>query len=420
MKKLLLLVLAFTFTIGISAVVLADCPSVIDEDKMKVDWSDEFDGDSLSYWWAPQRGNGSMYGVWEWGNNEKEFYKDQNISVSDGNLVINAKYEPNAGKVGDSTYNFSSGRIWSKDRIHVGNGYVEAKIKIPSAKGIWPAFWMLGTNGVTWPGCGEIDIMESFNTKAYLQATIHYPTETNTDLYNYDQKNIGDKTEWHTYGCYRDGNYIGLYMDRKLVNYYTTQDGLVDAWSAKDSYTWQKGIYGKRSVLNDDYYLLLNVACGGNLAGGMPSTDLDVNMYVDYVRYYVDGEEPTTETPTVQPTTQAPTAAPTVKPTNKPTSIITTVSRVAKAKIKSLKNVKKKKLKVTFKKIKGVKGYQVRWCDNKSFDGYEQKSIKKTKLTIKHLDKKSTYWVKARAYKKVNGAKTYGKWSAKKKKKIKK
>ncbi len=118
MKKLLLLVATLTFTLGMSAVVMADFPDKIEESKFNVSWSDEFDGNSLSSWWAPQRGNGSMYGPWEWGNNEKEFYKDANISVSDGNLVINAKYEPNAGTVGSTTYNFSSGRIWSKDRIH--------------------------------------------------------------------------------------------------------------------------------------------------------------------------------------------------------------------------------------------------------------------------------------------------------------
>ena len=407
MKKLLLLVATLTFTLGMSAVVMADYPETIDENQFKVTWSDEFDGDSLSLWWAPQRGNGQNYGIWEWGNNEKQFYKDQNISVHDGNLDINAKYEPNAGKVGDTTYNFSSGRLWSKDRVHLGYGYTEARIRIPSEQGIWPAFWMLGTNGKNWPACGEIDIMESFNVKTYLQATIHYPSETDTDLYNYYQKIVPNKTEWHTYGCYRDGNDIAFYIDREEYGHATTDDGKTGAYSAKDGYKWINSIWGRKSVLDDDYYLLLNIACGGNLAGGMPSTSLDTHMYVDYVRQYEYVPQPTTAKPTVKPTTK-----PTVKPT--------TVSKVAKAKIKKLKNVKKKKLKITLKKIKGAAGYQVRWCDNKKFDGYEEKNVKKAKFTLKGLDKKSTYWVKVRAFKKVNGAKKYGKWSSAKKKKIKK
>ncbi len=394
MKKLALLIGILTFSIGFSTLVFGYAPNNIDESQMKIYWQDEFNGNSLSSWWAPQRGNGNQYGVWEWGNNEKQYYKDANVSVSNGNLVLNAKYEPNAGKVNSTVYNFSSGRIWSSGRVQLGYGYTEAKIKIPSAKGIWPAFWMLGTNGVKWPGCGEIDIMESFNTRSDLQATIHYPTQTNTDLYNYYKKNVSNKTEWHTYGCYRDGNFIAFYIDRELMGLAPTADGYVGAWSAKDSYSWQDSIWGRRSVLNDEHYLLLNVACGGNLAGGMPDTDLNVNMYVDYVRHYVDSPSPTT--------TKA------------------TVTKPSKAKIKSLKNKKKRKLVVTIKKIKSVAGYQIKWCDNKKFDGYESKTVKKAKYTIKGLDKKTTYWVRARAFRKSGTKKLYGNWSTSKKKKVRK
>ncbi|MCR5430396.1 MAG: glycoside hydrolase family 16 protein [Eubacterium sp.] len=407
MKRIALLIAVFTFSLGMSALVMADVPNSIDESQFKVSWSDEFDGNSLSSWWAPQRGNGNNYGVWEWGNNEKEFYKDNNISVSDGNLIINAKYEPNAGKVGDTTYNFSSGRIWSKDRIHLGYGYTEARISIPYAQGIWPAFWMLGTNGEKWPACGEIDIMEAFNTNSKLQSTIHYPGDNNKDLYNYCYENLDNKTDWHTYGCYRDGKDISFYIDRKLIGSYeiVDHDVLAYYWDSEVQRERRKVFEnGKRSVLNDDYYLLINIACGGNLAGGMPGTDLNVNMYVDYVRHYVNAPDPTTQAPT--------------KPTEKQKT--TTVLSLGKAKIKSLKNIKKKRLKLSLKKIKGAQGYQVRWCDNKKFDGYEQKNVKKPKITIKGLDKKTTYWVKARAYKKANGAKVYGKWSATKKKKVKK
>ena len=392
MKKIALLVTVLTFSIGFCVLAHADVKDNIDESQMKITWQDEFYGNSLSSWWAPQRGNGSTYGVWEWGNNEKEFYKDANISVSNGNLVLNAKYEPNAGKVNDTVYNFSSGRVWSSGRVDLGNGYTEARIKVPSAKGIWPAFWMLGTNGKTWPGCGEIDIMESFNTRTDMQATIHYPTSTNTDLYNFYKKTLTNKTNWHTYGVYRDGKNIAFYIDRELYGLATTADGYVGAWSAKDGYKWVDSIWGKRSVLNDNHYLLLNIACGGNLAQGMPDTDLNVNMYVDYVRHYVDDPKPTTKAPT--------------KP--------------GKAKIKSLKNKKKRKLIVAIKKIKSVAGYQVKWCDNKKYDGYEIKTVKKPKLTIKGLDKKSTYWVRARAFRKNGSSKLFGKWSASKKKKIKK
>ncbi len=244
---------------------------------------------------------------------------------------------------------------------------------------------MLGTNGKVWPACGEIDIMEAFNVTNVLQSTIHYPKWDGSDKYLYAQKKVDDKTQWHTFGCYRDGEVIAFYIDRQLFCKYNTSD-LASGTSA-----------GKRSVLNDEYYILFNIACGGNLAGGMPDSTLDATMYVDYVRYYVDKPE--------VPTT---------------TSKTSTVKKPSKVTIKSIKNVKKKKIKVTLKKVSGAKGYQIRWCENKKFDGYESKTTSKTTYTIKHLEKKQTYYVKARAYKLNQKTKLYGKWSKVKKIKIKK
>lgn len=406
MKKLGLLIATIVASFCFSIPAFGALTNTLDIDRYEVKWSDEFDGTELNRrYWTPQVGNGNAYGVWEWGNNEKEFYKEDNISVSDGTLKLNAKYEAGAGSVGSTTYNFSSGRIYSKQLVNIGLGYVEARIKIPSAAGIWPAFWMLGTNGKTWPSCGEIDIMEAFNTRTYLQSTVHFPDSNGKDLYTYYQKTLTDKTQWHTYGCYRDGNICAFYYDRQLVGFTETSDGNVGAWSAANSYSWQSSIYGTRSVLNDDHYLLFNIACGGNLAGGMPNSSLDVNMEVDYCRYYVEKPE--------ESSTEKVTDAPTTQPTTK------SVVAPGRASIKKATNVKKRKISITLKKISDAKGYQIRWCDSKKFQGYEQKNITKVKYTLKGLDK-GTYFIKVRAYKK-NGSKTlYGAWSKVKKVKVKK
>lgn len=105
----------------------------------------------------------------------------------------------------------------------------------------------------------------------------------------------------------------------------------------------------------------------------------------------------------------------TVKPTT-----VTVVKKPAKTKIKSLKNVKNRKVKVSIKKIKGATGYQIRWSDSKKFNGYWQKSTKKTKYTLKNLDKKTRYYIKTRAYTKNGNKKLYGSWSKKKSIKVKK
>ena len=92
----------------------------------------------------------------------------------------------------------------------------------------------------------------------------------------------------------------------------------------------------------------------------------------------------------------------------------------AKAQIKSAKNVKGKKIKVTLKKTTDAKGYEIRYCDNKKFNGYSKKTTTKTSYTIKKLDKNTKYYIKARAYVKNGSKKLYGAWSKIKKVKVKK
>ena len=375
----------------------------------KLVWSDEFNGASIdTSKWGYEIGTGSS----GWGNNEQQYYtnRSDNAYVSGGALHIRAKKESYGGM------NYTSARLNTNGKFTFTYGYVEARIKIPSSRGIWPAFWMLGTNGKTWPACGEIDIMEAFNTRSDIQSTIHYPKWNGADQYVYTNRNISNKTEWHTYGCYRDGSICAFYIDGKLLTSYGTWTNkfvritdFAETYSTADLTT---GNYaGQRSVLNDDYYLLFNVACGGNLAQGNPPTNSDwsATMEVDYVRYYVPKTAEELEQDKKNEVNK--------KDDNKNTTIVTAPAR---AKIKTLKNVKKRKMQIKLAKVSGAKGYQIRYCDNKKFQGYSVKNIKKTKVTIKKLDKKENYWVKARAYKVVNGSKKYGAWSKVKKVKIKK
>ena len=415
MRKVLAFAVVATATLGIgfagTTVKAAEPAQNIDISKMKVNWSDEFNGTELnSDHWTPEIGNGN----WGWGNNEKEYYRANNISVSDGTMKIKAQTE----KVG--SYNWTSGRIKSAGKVNIGYGYVEARIKIPSSQGIWPAFWMLGTNGKTWPACGEIDIMEAFNTRSDIQSTIHYPKWNGADQYIYTNKNVDNKTEWHTYGCYRDGKICAFYIDGQLLSVYGTwTDRYVRITDFNETFSTadlNTGTYaGRRSVLNDDYYLLFNVACGGNLAQGNPPYDTSWNrtMEVDYVRYYKE-KSPAEIAAEKKKQEEADKKAKEQAAAEKAAK-----AKPAKASI-SIKNVKGKKVKVTIKKVKTAKGYIVRTCDNKKFQGYVDKKTTKTKVTLKGFRKKETCYVKVRAYKVYKGKKIYGAWSKAKKVKIKK
>lgn len=363
---------------------------------MKLIWSDEFNGTALDTDnWTYEIGNGD----WGWGNNEQEYYTDStdNVNVSNGTLKITARSQAKGGK------NYTSGRIKTAGKVEVGNGYVVARIKLPSINGIWPAFWMLGTNGRGWPMCGEIDIMESINTQKYPYATMHWTTTAKPTTDHY-QSTPGysnafpnfDKTDWHTYGVYRTDDKIRVIYDGRLIGTYNLVAGMEE--------------------LKDNYYMLLNVAVGGNLTGNInPSAaQLPATMEVDYVRYYQDKSAEEIAKEKEEASKKAAEAK------AKEEAEAKAKAKPARVTIKSIKNVKKRKISLKLKKISGVKAYQIRFCDNKKFQGYEQKTSSKVKITLKKLDKKSTYYVKVRAYKVYKGKKIYGKWSKVKRVKIKK
>ena len=407
MKKIIVFIATFSVSVSfsITAFGVSSVPATMDVSNMNLQWSDEFSGTELNRDnWTPEIGNGSN----GWGNNEKEYYMDSadNIEVSEGTLKITARAQSVNG------FNYTSARLQTSGKVEVGYGYVEARIKLPSVNGLWPAFWMLGANEPKgWPYCGEIDILESWNTIDFAQNCLHYADDnspyyetegwrsdnysnvssTSSFLYSWGLT-AWNKTQWHTYGVYKTKEKLVFYYDGKIAS------RIIDITNPA------------MTEAHNNYYILLNLACGGNLANNiLPSAaNLPASMEVDYVRYYTG--EPGTEQTTTNTTGTTQTA----------TTTTTTVVKPAKAAVKSLKNVKGKKMKITLKKISGARGYQIRYCDNKKFQGYKTKNITKRKITIKKLTKKTTYYVKARAYKKVDGKKIYGAWSKIKKVKIKK
>src|SRR5262245_10778127 len=119
-------------------------------------WSDEFDGPDGSLpdptKWAHDTGGHG------WGNNELQNYTNrvENTRQEGGHLVLEARQEA----FGTNAY--TSGRLKTQGIIDWTYGKFEARLKIPTGRGLWPAFWMLGSNisqpGIGWPRCGEIDI----------------------------------------------------------------------------------------------------------------------------------------------------------------------------------------------------------------------------------------------------------------------
>lgn len=231
-------------------------------------WSDEFEGTNLNqnYWNIEVHGNGD-------GNDELQYYSDKsdNISVSDGTLKITAKNEDYSGK------QYTSAKITSLNKLTLNQGKIEARIKLPSFLGSWPAFKLMGANSesVEWPGCGEIDIMESINTENNIFATAHWECSYAQDAYDsagssIEASNIEiDKTEWHTYGLEWNDTQIIWYIDG--VQYYALN---ITSEREMEEFTMPQ-------------YIILNLSVGGYYPGfSIDNEALPATMEVDYIRAY--------------------------------------------------------------------------------------------------------------------------------------
>ncbi|MNB70334.1 Beta-glucanase precursor [compost metagenome] len=226
-------------------------------------WSDEFNGTSLNTAdWTAENGTGSS----GWGNNELQYYtnRSQNLQVTGGNLVITAQKESYNGS------SYTSARIKTQGKKSFTYGKIEARMKLPSGQGIWPAFWMLGSNmdTVGWPKSGEIDIMERVNNNAYVNGTVHWDANGHAE-YGKVSGNL-DFSQFHVYSIEWDAKYIRWYVDGNLFNEFYIENNT-----------------GNTEEFQKPFFLLLNLAVGGNWPGSPnASTAFPAQMLVDYVRVY--------------------------------------------------------------------------------------------------------------------------------------
>ena len=234
-------------------------------------WNDEFDGEAIDKSkWTYDIGTGSS----GWGNNEWEYYTDrkENAYVKDGILHIRAQKEDYKGS------KYTSARMLTKGKFAFKYGTVEARIALPTGKGIWPAFWMLGENfdTVGWPACGEIDIIEAVNSENIVYGTNHWANGSEYATYgnntgNYrNQRHELDITQFHTYKFTWDEKYIRMFVDDFMYH-----EILIE------------GNTGDTEEFHKPFFFILNVAVAGNWPGfEVDDTQFPNEMLVDYIRVY--------------------------------------------------------------------------------------------------------------------------------------
>lgn len=240
--------------------------------------ADEFDVDGApdSNLWNYELGDGTAQGIPGWGNNELQYYTDRadNVTVENGVLIITAKEESFAGA------QYTSARITTQGLFDQAYGRFEARIRLPQGKGIWPAFWLLGSDCDVnpWPQCGEIDIMEYLGDQpTVVFGTVHGPGYSGGESISKEYNLTNDRfdTGFHVFGIEWGPNYINYYVDGDLYQSLTPANIAEETNGAGE---W---------VFDSPFYIILNVAVGGNLPGNPNAeTIFPQRMLVDYVRVY--------------------------------------------------------------------------------------------------------------------------------------
>lgn len=246
-------------------------------------WSDEFEGPAGARIdgakWSHDLADGCAAGICGWGNNEKEYYTDRadNIALDgSGHLRIVARVAQPGLTCYYGPCRYTSAKITTRGKMTAAPGRVEARIKLPVGQGLWPAFWMLGSSfpATPWPQCGELDILENRGSATSgMSSAIHGPGYSGNTPFvrGYTLPQGGFSDDFHIFRVEWDSARVSFFVDE--TPHYSVTRGELER-------------FGK-SVLDQSYFLILNLAVGGNFDGD-PTSDaiFPATMLVDYVRVY--------------------------------------------------------------------------------------------------------------------------------------
>lgn len=226
-------------------------------------WNDEFEGSALNtQYWSYETGAGG------WGNNELQYYRQENTKVAEQVLTIEARKESYQGS------GYTSSRLVTRDKKTFTYGRVDIRALLPQGQGIWPALWTLGNNitNVGWPACGEIDIMEMIggsNREKTTHGTIHWDNNGHAQYgqsYTLSSGIFAD--EYHVFSIIWDETSIKWYVNDNKFNE-------VDITPAH------------MTEFHQPQFFIFNIAVGGNWPGNPNATTIfPQQLKVDYIRVF--------------------------------------------------------------------------------------------------------------------------------------
>ncbi len=283
--------------LAVMAMTAISLGAAADDVNYKLVWNDEFNGSALDTraWNIEVNGDGG-------GNNELQYYRSENVSLGTDSatgahcLILTAKKESYSGK------SFTSGRVNTSAKAAFKHGKIESRIKFPkTANGLWPAFWMLGSDygTVGWPRCGEIDIVEMGNSQGikygtqdrFFNGACHWGFYNDQGQYpNYARSTTNSYSlqdgEFHTFTLEWDDDYLSMYLDKDK---YPNEEPYYKMGVSDYSGDWATGNY-----FHHEFFVVYDLAIGGNFTGiwstgGITAlADGEAQMLVDWVRVYQD------------------------------------------------------------------------------------------------------------------------------------
>lgn len=262
----------FSLTLGILMMVVSVGIGCRPPEHYRLVWSEEFKGEVLhsDRWNIETGGDG-------WGNRELQFYTENgNLSLENDCLVITAK------KNKSGPHRYTSARINTRNKFAVQYGKIEARIKLPYGKGLWPAFWMLGSSfqQVGHPLCGEIDILEMIGgedaskgfSDSVIWGSLHWVDRRRNQKSLTAKHAISRKyaQDFHVFGITWDSQSIRFSVDHHVYQTVSLKKG-------------RDGL----DVFHRPFFIILNLAVGGNWPGPPDeTTQWPQKMMVDWVRVY--------------------------------------------------------------------------------------------------------------------------------------
>lgn len=258
----------------LAGTTLMGCRRNPTSDEWTLVWQDEFDGPAGQ---SPDPSRWNFDLGTGWGNAQLEYdtARPENVALDGaGRLAITAREEPYLG------CDYTSGRIHTRGHFAQATGRFEARMRMPSGRGMWPAFWLLGADldSVGWPACGEIDILEYRGQEPGIaQGSLHGPGYSGggavTRRYAYPGGVLD--TDFHVYAIEWTSTTITWSLDG--VDYFTATPGSLPVGSP-----W---------VFNHPFFVVLNLAVGGTYVGPPDGTTVfPQDLLVDYVRVYRKGD----------------------------------------------------------------------------------------------------------------------------------